>query len=103
MIDAGGARMRERDQMEDWGKDNKVRIPGFRIPPIRKPEPTVTVHVTETHDGEPCDCIEQDMVLKVGQEVELTHTCHDGRVDKVVARVTAINIPGPEHGTVEVR
>lgn len=92
--------MRERDAFKDEMATKMQRMAQL---PKAKPEPTVTVHVTETHDGEPCDCIEQDMTLKVGQEVELTHTCHDGRVDKVVARVTSINVPGPEHGTAEVR
>lgn len=95
MLDAGGARMRERDL------PMRYRVP--TTSPRPKPEATVTVHVTETHDGEACDCIEEDMTLRVGQEVELTHVCHDGRVDKVVARVTAITPAAPEHGAATTR
>ncbi len=51
----------------------------------------VVVKVSETHDGDPCGCVDEEMTLKVGDSVELTHTCHDGRVDKVTALVVGIN------------
>lgn len=91
--------MRERDRLA-WQADNLV--PTKRTTRVAVPLAVVTVHVTETHDGEACDCIEKDMTLGVGDEVELTHTCHDGRVDKVVATVTSIHLP-VEHGEAKRR
>lgn len=64
----------------------------------------MTVTVTETHDGKVCDCINQEMTLRVGDELTLDHVCHDGRVDKVVATVVAIGIERDlEHGQATVR
>lgn len=91
--------MRRRDQLAQEVEEFLRPLPQPRA--TNRPG-TVVVHVTETHDGDACDCIEKTMTLEVGDEVELTHICHDGRVDKVVARVTAIN-PPTEHGTAEVR
>lgn len=100
VIDAGGARMWERDQQRT--AERFLPKPPAATAPA--PEWSVFVTVVETHDGEPCECIDpkaSEMTLRVGDTIELTHTCHDGRVDKVTARVQAINGPPPvEHATV---
>jgi hypothetical protein len=85
------------EQMKPFGSGLPV------VPP--KPEATVTVTVTETHDGQVCDCIDQEMTLRVGDELTLDHVCNDGRVDKVIAKVKAIKVERtePEHGTATVQ
>lgn len=102
LLDQGGARMRAR---EDFEMD-RLMTPVKTAKTAKKkatPEASVRVAVTETHDGEACDCIDKEMVLKVGGELELEHICHDGRVDKVIARVLAIDVPAPtEHGKATV-
>lgn len=73
-------------------------------PPAADPAPMVAFIVTETHDDKPCDCItEKRIVLKVGEEIELTHVCHDGRVDKVIAKMVAVEFAEPEHGSATKR
>jgi hypothetical protein len=100
LIDSGGAAMRER---EDW---SPPPLPKLVRPFGRTEKQEVTVHfsVMETHDGTPCDCIAhevQEMTLKVGEAVILTHTCHDGRVDKITATIVGVDVPTViEHGSV---
>lgn len=104
MIDAGGAAMRQREMMEDWEKPSVSRPKAVPPESVAVPETTVTFSITETHDGEACECIDQTMTLKVGDELELLHTCHDGRVDKVIARIVSVDLPkAPEHGLVTQR
>lgn len=104
-LDAGGARMRERNR-QSVSKTADVFIKAARRaqPESTSTESTVRVKTFETHDGKPCDCAEasKEMTLRVGDKVELEHICHDGRVDKVIAEVLSIDVPPPavEHGTV---
>lgn len=105
MIDQGGAMWRERDRKESGARmEERIRLAHERrAKEAAQAEATVIVKVTETHDGEDCGCVDQEMTLRVGETVELTHTCHDGRVDKVMARVVSINpAQGPEHGSAAV-
>lgn len=97
LIDAGGARMREREWQREFEEEFPVH-PSDKIPPVEE-NSSVTVSVTETHNGIACDCIDKVMMLKVGQELELSHVCHDGRLDKVIAKIISID---PEHGSAKV-
>ncbi len=101
LIDQGGAQIRD-EPIRYRERDTGPRITARKI---AEPNSTVTVVVSETHDGAPCDCIDKELVLEIGQELELTHVCHDGRVDKVIAKVKAIKtVPGPpEHGSATAR
>lgn len=93
MIDKGGARRWEQEQERG----------GFLIEAMAKKDSTfVRIKVHETHDGENCGCIDSEMTLLVGDTLELTHTCHDGRVDKVIASVVEISRAEPEHGLAQV-
>lgn len=105
MLDKAGARMHEARQTEAIKKDpfgtGQTKESPFRIPVIEvEPPPKYKVRfvVTETHDGEPCECIDQEITIGVGDSIELTHTCHDGRVDKVIGKLTEIVFP-VEHGS----
>lgn len=114
VIDKGGAAMRERNRIQDSAvEDFKRRIKRMKEPrdpvrlvPVRQPaESSIVVDVVETHDGVECDCIDheaQEMTLRVGDTIELTHTCHDGRVDIVKATIREINLP-TEHAKVKVK
>ena len=98
LIDAGGARIRDRERFQQEAAETFTEKVKRELT-----KPTVTVVVTETHDGDACDCIDKTLTLEVGQELELEHVCHDGRVDKVIAKVTAIDHPKtPEHGKARV-
>lgn len=103
MLDQGGAQIREAERRAEdawWWDRVRAKLDETSVDKV----PSVTVAVTETHDGAPCDCIDKRLTLIVGQELELTHTCHDGRVDKVVAQVVSIDTPlEPEHGKAEAR
>lgn len=116
LLDEGGARVRREQEIEDTA--NRFRLPPSlvedgRFGPKQEqpvllsvPAAEVVFEVFETHDGEECDCITgRHTILQVGDEITLTHTCHDGRVDKVVAKVMAIQAPtpiAPEHAEVSV-
>lgn len=105
MLDQGGARVnREANQRATDRRFAEMAEAG-RADRARVKTANVTVSVTETHDGDGCDCIDKTLVLEVGQELELTHTCHDGRVDKVIAKVVSIDgVPrAPEHGGAQIR
>jgi hypothetical protein len=125
LIDQGGARMRERDwQFDETPFGERLKEEAARQKREAKAvtdaanqaalklsggQACITVEVVETHNGEPCDCIADDakrMVLCVGDTLDLTHVCHDGRKDVVSAKVVAINFPAPtepHHASAEVR
>lgn len=69
------------------------------VPTISLYVPTVTVAVKETHDGEDCGCIDQERTMAVSDTIRLIHTCHDGRVDVVEAKILSIDFP-VEHATI---
>lgn len=57
------------------------------------PRPSFKVAITETHDGEACDCV-SDRVrhLSVGDTFTLTHVCVDGRRDELVVAVESVTL-----------
>lgn len=86
LIDRGGA--------EVWRRSERTTVQRHRMvepPPAPKPAARVVVEVVETHDGKPCACVDSPRKeLTVGDVLELTHVCHDGRVDVVRATVVSI-------------
>ncbi len=52
-----------------------------------KPDYELTFRVYETHDGVECKCINELVPIRIGDTINLLHTCHDGRVDKVEAKL----------------
>lgn len=101
-LDVGGAKV-WKPPPSDFGAELNRR--SVEMHKRMQPNPTVTVRTSETHDGAGCDCIDEELTLSVGETIELTHTCHDGRVDKVIATVLSIDVPPPvvEHGAVTKR
>ena len=101
MIDAGGARLREREASRQWANEVAAMM---KAQPATPPEPTVVVRVVETHNGGECDCIEgpAERTLRVGDELILHHTCVDGRKDEVKATVVRFTPSPPEHATATV-
>lgn len=97
-IDKGGARRWEEE------REHRINLPGFPIEamPKRRLATYVRVEVHETHDGADCECIDSEITLRVGDTLELSHTCNDGRLDKVIAKVVEIAVAEPEHGLAQV-
>ncbi len=97
LIDRGGANLHKKEVLEDpFGHRSWVK-PEPALPPV-----SVVLSVVETHDGVLCDCIDakaSEMVLSVGDTIELEHVCHDGRHDVVRATVERIGAVPVEHGS----
>lgn len=105
LLDQAGARVRSAtEDRQRLGEGVAREMQKVREMQRQSPVSTVTVEIHETHDGTPCDCIDKTLTLEIGQELELCHVCHDGRVDKVIAKVVSIKAAAsPEHGSATAR
>lgn len=97
MIDQGGARIFNRDSaqfLDKVNQENKAVARGISV---------VVFEIQETHDDEPCDCIQDKILtLGIGEKLELKHVCNDGRVDKIIATIRRIHV-ATEHGSVNIK
>lgn len=93
LLDKGGAMFHQRQQMRaEAGRDELVDQATAEFHQSQTGPLRVSFEIVETHDGDECPCLDdvKTTTLGVGDVLELTHTCHDGRVDKVIAKITAI-------------
>jgi hypothetical protein len=98
LLDKGGAEVRRLTDAESAARFQE------QLDEIgAKRAPAIIVHTAETHDDASCDCLPSgDIVLKWGEKVTLTHTCHDGRIDKLTVEYIGLAEVPIEHGTVTV-